>query len=207
MKELRKVENFEEFKKIWIENHPYHYYGNRSITEEKKKELEEKYYNKEFKKYDIYFTLDNNILEFENEDTISNDIYYDDETEDPGKDFETFLDYNLKMNFRDHGAEYWAEQKERLNTVGCCSGRIEDVPLLMRLTSKDGDKRAYVSFVESWGRSGRNEANFLRELTEAEISDIMEIETLRKANYINRLAKYYKRYCDKIYTVGYWANR
>ena len=46
-----------------------------------------------------------------------------------------------------------------------------------------------------------------REVTESELETINAGIREIQADYEKRLKTYYKRYKDKIYSMGYWANR
>ena len=51
------------------------------------------------------------------------------------------------------------------------------------------------------------QSDFVRELTQEEINEIIEFTNTLKEEYIERLKKYYKRYNKNIHVQGYWANR
>lgn len=203
MKSLRKIEDFDEFTKIYRGDHKYGYYGNKPITDEKRKELEEKDNINNFKRYSIYMFEDGYYFIVDTKTHIDSTIYYDDETPTPNVTEEFFIHYNmgnLSFDFDD-----WKKEVNDLKTIGCCSGRVELKPFINKSYSNDS-KNVYLVFWQYCGNS-RRDALTVRDLTDDEINDILEISNQEKQNYIERLKKYYKKYNNKIYTHGYWANR
>lgn len=144
------------------------------------------------KKYDFYKTEDNLILEIEKANTLSitKALYYDDETVVPKVNFENFCNHNkcncdmidcLTENIKTDKKLYFCEQTKNLVSI-------------IGLTDWDclnGAKNRY--FV-------------IRELTADEQSDILQLYKDQKLQYLTRLEKYFKKYSNKIYTCGYWAN-
>lgn len=147
----------------------------------------------------IYAVTDSgDIISFE-KPSIHRDMYYDDETPRPETDFDSWKQYN-KFYSRFYRLQEWKSDIESYKLFGCCSGRLLTSPAYKRYPG-------YTSEVELY-RSGWEYSDdgyiFLNEKETAEYLKIME--DLEK-EYDKRLETYYKKYSNKIYSVGYWANR
>ena len=203
MKTIRKVEDFDEFIKIYRWDHHYYYFGNKPITPEKRQELANKDDIACFKRYSIYMFEDGYYFIVDTKTHIDSVIYYDDETPCPTVSEEFFIHYNIRnFNF---DFDEWQKERNDLATIGCCSGRVELKPFINRNYSDDS-KEVYLVFWQYGGNSRRDHTT-IRDLTTDEIEDILEISKQEKENYIERLRKYYKKYNKNIRTHGYWANR
>lgn len=141
---------------------------------------------------------------------IYNQIWYDDEREDPIKGNNkkaVFLAYNLN-NFRDFWVYDWMKCKKDLETVGCCTGLYNERPALLeyKRTGEPSEVHAYFTRYDDNGdiMTGRATAH---ELTSEEVTDFIEVIDKLKAAYLDRLEKYFKRYEKNIHSSGYWANR
>lgn len=154
-------------------------------------------------KYDFYKTNDNLIIEFEkvNKISITKTLWYDDEQEDPGNSEANFLIYN-RSNTPGRSLEAYLEEKENLNKNGCASGRYDYKGIYFVAHYYNNDD------IVSCGWVDEKDKYFKRYLTEEEQEDFIQLEKERKAQYIERLKKYYKRYGQKyVRTEGYWVNR
>lgn len=203
MKTIKKIEDYEEFTKLYRSNYKYGYYGNKPITDEKRKELEQKDNINNFKRYSIYMFEDGYYFIVDTKTHIDSTIYYDDETPCPNVTEEFFIHYNIR-NFQ-FDFDEWIKERDDLQTKGYCSGRIELKPFINRNYSDDS-KNVYLVFWQYCGLSRRDHTT-VRDLTDDEIDDILEISKQEKERYIERLKKYYKKYNKNIGTHGYWANR
>lgn len=154
--------------------------------------------------YDFYKTSDGLILELEkvNKISITKDLYYDDETEDPGTSENVFLSYN-RYNVPGRNLEEYLKEKENLKNNGCASGRYDYKGIYFIQHYYNNDDIVACNWFDE-----KDERYFVRYLTEDETSDFVQLEKERKEQYIERLKKYYKRYGQKyVHTRGYWANR
>lgn len=154
--------------------------------------------------YDFYKTNDGLILEFEkvNKISITKDLYYDDETEDPGTSENVFLSYN-RHNVPGRNLEAYLEEKEKLEKNGCASGRYDYNGIYLISNNYKHDFLVNCN----WYDDEQSKRNIKRYLTEEETADYIELMKERKEQYIERLKKYYKRYGKHVHTYGYWANR
>ena len=202
LKSLRKITDFNEFMSIYGINHSYHYYGNKPITEDKRKELEEKDNKKSFNRYNIYMLSDGYYLMFDTKPSIDSTLYYDDETPEPSKSLQYFINYNM-MNFK-YDLSEWENAMEELKTSRCISGKFETTPFIN--INFSNSKEVYTVFYEYCGVS-RKDKTTVRDLTQDEISDILAITKDLKEQYIERLTNYFNRYNKNIHTLGYWVNR
>lgn len=153
--------------------------------------------------YDFYKTNDGLILEFEkvNKISITKDLYYDDETEDPGTSENVFLSYN-RYNVPGRSLEEYLKEKENLQNNGCASGRYDYKGIYFIQHYYNNNEIVACNWFDE-----KDEKYFVRYLTEEETNDFIQLEKERKEQYIERLKKYYKRYGKHVHTYGYWANR
>lgn len=125
--------------------------------------------------------------------SIDSDIWYDDETEKPEINFDTFRNYNMRHNAPDNLDEMAA------------SGRVHVWIYTNYSTDRTGGK------LKGWTTTHRGEEP--RHLGDYRQATPAEVEAIRKglaemtAAYEKRLASYWKRYSSKVSTRGYWANR
>lgn len=197
---MKKLENYEEFMKIWEINHKNRYWGNKKITPEQEKEIIEKANIKDFKRYNIYMLNDGYYFIVDTKPSIDRVLWYDDEMPEPRKSLELFIRENmsnLKFNF-----DEWVEAKNDLKTRGCCSGRFESKPFINLNYSNSNE--VYLCFYEYCGNSRRNQTT-VRDLTNDEIKEILKLAEELKKDYIERLTKYYNKY--GMTCTGYWVNR
>lgn len=150
------------------------------------KERDPKWYNDIMNSYDIFKTDDNfNIIIHYEKFGIDSDLYFDDEYEIPNKSEELFINYNMQKISRyclDLTTDVFVYKAYR-NNDDC----------LIPSQTGYGD-RIY-------------DGTFVRFLTNEEKKIIQEIYEDIKSKYLKRLKNYYKRYSNKIYCIGYWANR
>lgn len=113
---------------------------------------------------------------------IERTIYYDDETPCPKISYNFFEDYNMKRAFGN-----------------LLNDEFFDIDLYFYKTNN-----IYYEFTSylDWIREPKPEI-----LTADEKKQILEVIEILKKDYRKRLKTYYKKYANKIYTHGYWANR
>ena len=197
---MRKIEDFNEFMKIWEVNHKNRYWGNKKITEEHEQEIIEKANTKDFKRYNIYMLDDGYYFVIDTKPEINNTLWYDDEMEEPKKSLDLFIRHNmsnLRFNF-----DEWVEARNCLKKGGCCSGHYESNPFINLNYSNSNE--VYLVFYECCGNSRRDKTT-IRDLTNDEIQEILLIAEDLKKDYIERLKKYYNKY--GMTCKGYWVNR
>ncbi len=139
------------------------------------------------KNYDFYLTEDKMIIEIEKASklSITKELYYDDEYDAPQVNFDNFLEYN-KHNCNRY--DYY--NSERNTQFYFCKQNANCVYI---------DKFANYNMFEP--------LSSIREVTQDEFDDILEIYKKQKEQYLERLQKYFTRYGKHISTHGYWANR
>lgn len=145
------------------------------------------------KRYDYYKTNDNMYIEIEKASSLEivKEFYYDDEYEAPKINFENFLAYNDRVFNR---LKYF---EERLNTVN-----------VHWYFTKQLNALANINIFTDWElEDNKYRYEFVRELTQEEKEDYLEILKERNEQFLERLKKYYNRYGKNITTHGYWANR
>lgn len=162
----------------------------------------EKMQNYLIDKYDFYKTKDNLIIELEKVKKLSIDktMYYDDEYDAPEITETNFIIYN-RSNMPGRNIENYLEEKERLQTQCCATGRYDYDGIYFNTNYNDNDYMVCCDWA-----SDKNKF-FKRYLTKEEEKEYIELMLERKEQYIQRLKNYFKRYKDKITTYGYWANR
>lgn len=112
---------------------------------------------------------------------IERNIYYDDKTPRPNINYDFFEYYNMKNAF----------------------GNLSDDQFFKR--------NIYLYPCEGWYiytnyREQYNEIDLITLSAESKKKILSAIEIIKK-DYKKRLQTYYKKYANKIYTHGYWANR
>lgn len=192
MKNFRIIENYEEFKKYFIE---INFYLQRRTPEEQEKDC--KYF---YKKRILLITKDGYILELENDASISRILWYDDETPTPEKTEQYFLNYNINLNLPYRNINKYLEEKERLLKTGGASS-LYDYDGIYFTNPYTNQKRIGFDFLYE------KDKYFVRYMTKEEQSELLEIIKELQNKYIERLKKYYKRYSQNIHVSGYWVNR
>lgn len=152
--------------------------------------------------YDFYITKDNLIIELQKVNKLSIDktMYYDDEYNAPDVNENNFIYYN-RSNVPEHSLNNYLEEKERLLTQGCATGKYDYNGIYFRLNYTNNDKVVNCNWFDD------KDQFFKRYLSEEEEKDYIELIKDRQQQYLERLKKYYKRYGKHITTYGYWANR
>ncbi len=191
MKNLKIIEDYEEFKKYFAETRDY---IKRESPEKQEKDC--KYF---YKQYLLIITKDGYILELDNNPEISKTLWYDDETPTPEKNEQYFISYNINLHLPYRNVKAYLEEKERLQKNGCASGAYDYNGISL---SKDYTNTKRVGF-----QVLSDKRHFLRYLTSDEQDELIEIIKDLQNKYIERLKKYYKRYSKNIHVSGYWANR
>lgn len=121
--------------------------------------------------------------------TIKNQMWYDDEKEDPGTSKARFLRYN-------------ESNKPKLLDM-----QNKDNFYLQRRYSKDhGEKIACIYYFDE-RRNSKLPDYVIRKLTLAELKLINNARQEVRTDFDKRLETYYKKYSDKIRSSGYWVNR
>lgn len=158
------------------------------------------------------FQLDAGELIEIDKPSIKSDIWYDDETQDPaGKNGErkreAFMAYNLEKLY-EPATGYLAQEppygfRRKLKK-----------PYLIKKYYNDTDYGPIRSavlfsqfFYDEEQERERTRYGWSRDLSEYELRELAECEAVVRAKYEKRLNTYWKRYSDKVYTRGYWANR
>lgn len=183
MKHFRQVENYEEYIELFKQTH------NGWCSDEKTMK-------RWFKESVYLITKDGYLLTFDTKLDIDKTLWFDDEYEIPEKSEELFINYNLK-NIRYDFKDYLKAQKD-LKEYGCCSASDSNMFLTRCLGT--------LARINTSGWQ-MEQSDFIRELEEDEITEIIEFTNELKEQYIERLKKYYKRYNKNIFVSGYWANR
>lgn len=147
--------------------------------------------------YYFYQLSDGLILEFRKKPSIDKTLYFDDELPIPKLTEELFLHYNEK----NVSGEYFELPKN--DSVKA---------YLIQATYNDNLKASvqrfnYLSDYESNLKWAHDKGYFKRFMTNEEIEEYNSICKELKAEYIERLKKYFKRYNKNIYCMGYWVNR
>lgn len=172
----------------------------KKLTKEEIKDIESK--GAYVKNSYLYKFEDGIVIEFD-KDSISKTLWYDDETEGPiSKDGsnkkEAFIRYNMR-SVRNPAQEF-------IDNEGW--GFIRE-PFLCRQYDYEETGRCFISWQSDY--CGEPDPYYLklkvRNLTREEIEEVAEANAEVIKAYQKRLETYYKRYGDKIYQRGYWANR
>lgn len=178
------------------------------LTEEEKQDLAKKIWNSEdmqkylLETYDFYKTQDGLIIELQKvkKITIDKTMYYDDEYEAPEVSEKNFINYN-GSNIPGRNLENYLEEKEKLQTQGCATGRYDYQGIYFVVNYSNRDNVVSCNWMDEKNNT------FKRYLTKEEETDFIELQQERKNQYIERLKKYFKKYGKNVRTSGYWANR
>jgi hypothetical protein len=121
---------------------------------------------------------------------IDSTIYYNDEYDSPGESKETFINYNIRL----HMPETFDKENTRYEyyAIRQYTGQKNNILVAVHVQDK---------FDEIIHK------HIIRKLSETEMQQINEAIKEVQEHYKKRLNTYYKRYSDKIYASGYWANR
>lgn len=171
-------------------------------------------WTKFYKKYD-YCQFDNGIVVSFDRPHIKNEIWYDDETEDPlggtpDEQRKVWIEHNMSL-FPDDGAHFLAHRDELTRYD---SDRYQNTAMLWWYYGKDGK-----SIDSSGVRFGRSNPDDIKadetrgmhhiQLTAEETWQVVEFQERRRATFRKRLERHWKRYegTYHITSRGYWANR
>lgn len=152
--------------------------------------------------YDFYETKDGLIIELEKVKKISIDktLYYNDLYDAPTINEQNFINYNMS-NDPGRNLDDYLEEKERLQTQGCATGRYDYNGIYFRSIRTDHSEIVAANWFDD------KDQYFQRYLTQEEEQDYIQLTKERQEQYLERLKKYYKRYGKHITTYGYWADR
>lgn len=146
-----------------------------------------------------YETKDNKLLTFKKRPSISSTIYYDDETEPPEITLDYFKYYN-RHNMDEYIAiEPFNDDKRPYFIDRYCTDKL-------RVAVIQNNEHKWISYEEEL-QNCKNKNIFQRFLDDDEIQEYNRIIEELREKYNKRLENYYKKYKDKIYASGYWANR
>lgn len=163
------------------------------------------------KRYHVFQLDAGELVEIE-KPGIARALWYDDETPNPaGKNGErkreAFMAYNLE-GLHEPATAYLAQDppygfQRKLKKpyliktyyTDACYGPIRSAVLFSRF------------FYAEEQENERERYGWSRDLSKDEIRELAECEAVVRAKYEKRLNAYWKRYSDKVYTRGYWANR
>lgn len=134
------------------------------------------------KEYAFFMLRDKLVNVGKRKPGIKRTIYYDDETPRPNISYNFFEYYNMRSAF----------------------GNLSNDEFL--------DKDLYFYKANNIYYEFTSYRDWIREpnptiLTADEKKQILEVIEILKKDYRKRLKTYYKKYANKIYTHGYWANR
>ena len=136
-----------------------------------------------------YVEVDGSFVEIGNSKPfIKKELWYDDETEVPEVNYETFYNHNASdmPKYYEKKANYMLEGRGTLKMVPQYGGKDLDLTTLTYDPKPDGP---------------------YREVTNEELKKINEgVDEVRK-DFEKRIKTYYKRNKDEITVRGYWANR
>lgn len=165
-------------------------------------------YSKFYENEHEYIELDNGAVIMWDKPSILSTIYYDDETADPlaKNKKEVWMAENLNRNFTDYQLYRWIKEMQEWKANGFATGTIELEPYFTISENHNSFMQAYPVFYN--GRASKEEDKKNGSpISEKECDELVKILDELKAQYIKRLETYYKKYEDKICSVGYWANR
>lgn len=185
------IENYEEFKKAFIECSTYL----KKDTPEKQEKTCRYFFNSIL----LIKTSDNYYIELDKKPKIDARMWYDDETEAPEKSKENFINYNLRLNNRFSNIDSYLEEKKRLEETGGASGAYDYNGIY--LEKYNDTSKVYYNILED------KRGEFIRYMTNDEQKEFLQIVKMLQAKYRERLERYFKRYNKNIVTCGYWVNR
>ena len=118
---------------------------------------------------------------------IQNKMWYDDEMPNPGENKEMFIAYNIRSapgRFDNSRYKGW---------------------FISNRWAQDGSTLTTITMQRFFNQSPP--ANYIREITQTEFDELNKAIDEVRADYMKRLETYWKKYSDKVYSVGYLANR
>lgn len=146
-----------------------------------------------------YETKDNKLLTFKKRPSISSTIYYDDETEPPEITLDYFKYYNRHNMDEYIVIEPFNDDKRPYFIDHYCTDKL-------RVAVIQDHEHGWIDY-EGDLQEYKRRNTFQRFLDDDEIQEYNRIIEELREKYNKRLENYYKRYKDKIYASGYWANR
>lgn len=121
-------------------------------------------------------------------------IFYDDKYERPKVDFELFKAYNFRLNAQ-------GLTDKDIKGLGANSTIViayeENGKFYLKTFSHEYYLKEYCTF------QGSNSYTLTQEEKKQVVNELKALQ----ADYIKRLETYWKKYSDKVYTYGYWADR
>lgn len=169
----------------------------------------EKYYKPEdFPKHYHVIDTGHGMVEID-KPSIENEIWYDDETPNPFGDNNehkkaAFKSRNMQNLYLSEQFEEWLECKREYEEEGVTTGAWVAEPYTTKKYRSDG-RLDFVFFVPRYTYKHQDDPT-KTPLSEDEIAELKAISDEIKAQFEKRLETYYKRYSDKIFSRGYWAN-
>lgn len=169
----------------------------KALTEEEKREFAKSEWQNEkmqdylLKTYDFYKTQDNFIIEVVKASklSITKELWYDDEYDAPQVNFENFFEHNEhNCNMFDCIITQLNEHKDAF----FCNQYKNKASIICLFDADEMSKKRY---------------GVTRKINATELADILAIYSEQKEQYKTRLEKYFKKYNNKIWARGYWANR
>ena len=136
---------------------------------------------------------------------IQNEIWYDDECK-----WEAFRNRNMRYQFNDFGIGRWLDDQRSLEVSGFCSGdHLEEPYIRTWPDNRSCTEEAVPVFNErAYDREHLIERGMVPvAMGEDDRNALIEIIDGLKDGFEQRLARYFKRYPDKVVSRGYWANR
>ena len=190
--------------------------GKTSKTAQGSKAYERKYYMRS-----DYLRFDDGLVARLEAPSIEDTIWYDDEYDDPlgGNDRKSAWitcnmwdafgrwdreteDFVLHHRYDSKNADsWWGTIVHPDGSWHFAEGRR---PYLFDAYTKS---RSYLEMNIHPSRTVDYSAYKVRDLTDEELDAWFEIREQRKADFRDRLEKYWKRYSHKVHSRGYWANR
>lgn len=170
----------------------------------KRKNNEDPAYNEWLVKNNYYLLTNSNDLIEIDKPRIKKVMYYDDEGPRPSTAYESWKEYNISYYFSiPRYIEEWKKDIAELKKTGCCRADLLKHPAYIKY---ENQYKYTVYLYLDWYEQERK-AGSLVYLDEKETEEYIKCIDVIMNEYEKRLKTYYKKYSDKIYTYGYWANR
>lgn len=155
------------------------------------------------KSYDFYILKDGYILTIDKASKISmsTTIWYDDETEGPDNNENTFISYNMNLHNPARNLENYLSEKERLLKHSGATGLYDYKNIYICTHYYDSKDFVFYNFLDE------KDKNFIRYLSDEEEKELLQLIKEQKEKYLERLQKYYKRFKKYVNVCGYWRDR
>lgn len=189
------AKDFDLFSQLFAITHDY---IQRESEAQRQKDLE--YF---YKKYVVFSTCDNWIVELETNFSIDSTLWYDDEQEAPDNTFENFYLYNIRNGNIFRRLDNYLQAKKDLQEIGCASGCYDYKGMYLYSC---GNNRAGVDWTDGDNYTS-NKRDFIRYLTSEEQEQFIAIVNQLREDYENRLKRYWQRHQNHVCWCGYWVNR